>query len=187
MNRRNKTQQASRIWNRIKRGSPYVQILANWTLNYGYINVLNLKTSKQVAHKINWKGNPLELQHPKFENSRLCLTESVHGRCLKMRHPSRLLALGWVILSFQFNVEPHCPLRTRKCRNNDTTIVYRCTGRRCTTYTRPVRATNRSHSQLLTLGGREKVTQINVCIANKQMHDQHKDQLPLPKARWSKC
>ena len=24
-------------------------------------------------------------------------------------------------------------------------------------------------------------------IANKQMHDKHKDQLPLPQARWSKC
>ena len=36
-------------------------------------------------------------------------------------------------------------------------------------------------------GGREKVTQINVYIANKQMHDKHKDQLPLPQARWSKC
>ena len=29
----------------------------------------------------------------------------------------------------------------------------------------------------------KKVTQINVCIANKQMHDKHKDQLPLPQAR----
>ena len=38
-------------------------------------------------------------------------------------------------------------------------------------------------SQPLTPGGREKVTQINVYIANKQMHDKHKDQLPLPKAR----
>ena len=27
------------------------------------------------------------------------------------------------------------------------------------------------------------MTQINVCIANKQMHDKHKDQLPLPQAR----
>ena len=33
----------------------------------------------------------------------------------------------------------------------------------------------------------KKVTQINVCLANKQMHDKHKDQLPLPQARWSKC
>ena len=33
----------------------------------------------------------------------------------------------------------------------------------------------------------EKWTQINVCIANKQMHDKHKDQVPLPQARWSKC
>ena len=24
------------------------------------------------------------------------------------------------------------------------------------------------------------MTQINVCIANKHMHDKHKDQLPLP-------
>ena len=27
----------------------------------------------------------------------------------------------------------------------------------------------------MTPGGREKVTQINVCIANKQMHGEHKD------------
>ena len=33
-------------------------------------------------------------------------------------------------------------------------------------------------------GVREKVTRINVCIANKHMHE---DQLPLPQARWSKC
>ena len=33
-----------------------------------------------------------------------------------------------------------------------------------------------------TPGGREKVTQINVCIANKQLHNEHKDQLPLLKA-----
>ena len=51
----------------------------------------------------------------------------------------------------------------------------------------PGRATSRSRSQPLTPGGREKVTRINVCIANKQMHNKHKDQLPLPEARWSKC
>ena len=28
----------------------------------------------------NLKGDPLEIQHPKFENSRLGLTESVHER-----------------------------------------------------------------------------------------------------------
>ena len=38
----------------------------------------------------------------------------------------------------------------------------------------------KSHSQPPTPGEREKATQINVCIANKQMHDKHKDQLPLP-------
>ena len=36
-------------------------------------------------------------------------------------------------------------------------------------------ATSRSRNQTPTPGGREKVTQINVCIANKQMHDKHKD------------
>ena len=46
----------------------------------------------------------------------------------------------------------------------------------------PGSATSRSRSQPLTRGGREKVTQINVCIAYKQMHDEHKDQLPLPQA-----
>ena len=47
----------------------------------------------------------------------------------------------------------------------------------------PGRATSRCRSQPLTPGGREKVTQTNVCIANKQMHNKHKDQLPLPQAR----
>ena len=47
----------------------------------------------------------------------------------------------------------------------------------------PGRATSRSRSQPTTPGGKEKVTQINVCIANKQTHDTHKDQLPLPQAR----
>ena len=47
----------------------------------------------------------------------------------------------------------------------------------------PGRAKSRSRSQPPTPGGREKVTQINVCIANKQMHDKYKDQLPLPQAR----
>ena len=47
----------------------------------------------------------------------------------------------------------------------------------------PGRAKSRSCSQPPTPGGREKVEQINVCIANKQMHDKHKDQLPLPQAR----
>ena len=51
----------------------------------------------------------------------------------------------------------------------------------------PGRATSRSPSQPRTLGGREKMTLINMCIANKQMHDKNKDQLPLPQARWSKC
>ena len=39
----------------------------------------------------------------------------------------------------------------------------------------PGRATSRSRSQPPTPGGREKVTKINVCVANKQMHDKHKD------------
>ena len=45
----------------------------------------------------------------------------------------------------------------------------------------PGRATSRSCSLSLTQGGREKVTQITVFIANKQFHDKHKDQLPLSK------
>ena len=42
----------------------------------------------------------------------------------------------------------------------------------------PGRATSRSRIQPPTPGGREKLTQINVCKANKQMHDKHKDRLP---------
>ena len=41
----------------------------------------------------------------------------------------------------------------------------------------PGRATSRSRSQPPTPGGREKVTEINVGIANKQMHDKHKEKL----------
>ena len=37
------------------------------------------------------------------------------------------------------------------------------------------RATSRSRSQPPTPRGREKVKQINVCIANKQLHDKQKD------------
>ena len=40
----------------------------------------------------------------------------------------------------------------------------------------PGRATSRIRSRPLTPGGREKVTQIAVCIANKQMHGEHKNQ-----------
>ena len=47
----------------------------------------------------------------------------------------------------------------------------------------PGRASSRSRSHRPTPGGREKVTQVKVCIANKQMHHKHKDQLPLPQAR----
>ena len=49
----------------------------------------------------------------------------------------------------------------------------------------PGRATSKGCSQPLTPGGREKVTKINVCISNKQMHDKHKDQLLLPEAYQS--
>ena len=51
----------------------------------------------------------------------------------------------------------------------------------------PGRATSKSRSQSPTQGASEKVTQINVWIANKHMHDKHKDQLSLPQTRWSKC
>ena len=42
----------------------------------------------------------------------------------------------------------------------------------------PGKATSRSRSQPPTPGGREKVTQVHVCIANKQMHDKHKRPAP---------
>ena len=35
----------------------------------------------------------------------------------------------------------------------------------------------------LTPEGREKVRRVDVCIANKQMHDKHKDQLPFPQSK----
>ena len=48
-----------------------------------------------------------------------------------------------------------------------------CTRRKKGKQKCPGRATSRSRSQPLTPGWREKVTQINVCLANKQMHDKH--------------
>ena len=42
----------------------------------------------------------------------------------------------------------------------------------------PGRATSRSRSQPPTPGRSKNETQINVCIANKQMHDKHKDPSP---------
>ena len=33
----------------------------------------------------------------------------------------------------------------------------------------------------------EKKTQTCTRITNKQMYEKHKDQLPLPQARWSEC
>ena len=34
----------------------------------------------ETSESNNLKGDPSEIQHPKFENSRLCLIESVHER-----------------------------------------------------------------------------------------------------------
>ena len=50
----------------------------------------------------------------------------------------------------------------------------------------PERTTSRSRSQPPIPGEREKVTQINVCTANKQMHDKHKDQLPSSPSKMFK-
>ena len=48
-------------------------------------------------------------------------------------------------------------------------------------------ATIRRRSQPLTPKGREKGQKINACKINKQMHEKHITQLPLPQARWSQC
>ena len=55
-----------------------------------YQNTLSKKSTQNVIKALpvviktselnNLKGGPLEIQHPKFENSRLGLTESVHER-----------------------------------------------------------------------------------------------------------
>ena len=45
----------------------------------------------------------------------------------------------------------------------------------------PGRPTSRRRNQPPTPGGREKVTQINVCIANEQMRDKHKNSSLFPK------
>ena len=47
----------------------------------------------------------------------------------------------------------------------------------------PGRAIRGRRSQTLTPGERENLTQIDVYIANKQMHYKHKDQLSLLQAR----
>ena len=43
------------------------------------------------TNKTNLINDPSEIQHPKFVNSRLGLTESVHERQSQMRYPSRNL------------------------------------------------------------------------------------------------
>ena len=48
---------------------------------------------KTNEYRIFCKKDPLEIQHPKFENSRLCFIETVHQRW-QMRHPPRRLAPG---------------------------------------------------------------------------------------------
>ena len=55
-----------------------------------YQNILPKKSMQNVIKTLsvmiktsdsnNLKGDPLEIQHPKFENSRLGLTESIHER-----------------------------------------------------------------------------------------------------------
>ena len=55
-----------------------------------YQNTLSKKSTQNVIKALpvlietsesnNLKGDPSEIQHPKFENSRLCLIESVHER-----------------------------------------------------------------------------------------------------------
>ena len=60
------------------------------------------------SYKIIWKGHPLEIKHPDFENRRLdcvCSWEAEHAIS---RTP---LALRRATLCFHFNVEPHRPKR----------------------------------------------------------------------------
>ena len=49
----------------------------------------------------NLKKDSLEIQHPKFENSRLGFIESVHEDQWQMQHPSRRLAPGWALICSQ--------------------------------------------------------------------------------------
>ena len=65
-----------------------------------HVNII----ADQGNPKIIWKRDPLELQHPKFENRWLGFTESVHERKRHMQHPSRRLASGWALLYFEINV-----------------------------------------------------------------------------------
>ena len=45
-----------------------------------------------ALHQLSVKRDPLEIQHPKLENSRRSFIVSVHERKWHMRHPSRRLA-----------------------------------------------------------------------------------------------
>ena len=96
---------------------PYHQSYDHTTPNHpilkiagqGWPVVYRHKLRYLMTHTSNLKRWSFGIQHPKFENRRLGLIESVHESYWKMQHPSRLLALGWVILSFQLNVEPNNP------------------------------------------------------------------------------
>ena len=51
------------------------------TLSKSTLNVIKaLPVVIETSESNNLKEDPSEIQHPKFENSRLCLIESVHER-----------------------------------------------------------------------------------------------------------
>ena len=64
--------------------------------NVNFINISNTD---------NLKRDPLEIQHPNFEKSKLGLIVSVHEREWQMRHPSCRLVPGLVQLCSQINIE----------------------------------------------------------------------------------
>ena len=81
-----------------------------------------MKYKRVTLHLDNLKRDPLETQHPKFENSRLGFIESVHERKWQMRHPSCRLPPGWSSTLFP-TYSPKGP------ENVKITTLYRCTGR----------------------------------------------------------
>ena len=45
-----------------------------------FYHVSTIGTTAVVVSKLSVKKDPLEIQHPKLENSRLCFIESIHER-----------------------------------------------------------------------------------------------------------
>ena len=105
----------------------FIQFLSSKRQKRGFsvdINVQHVIKALPVVIKTsesnNLKGDPLEIQYPKSEKSRLGLIESVHERWCDIPHR---LAPVWAQLVYQTEYWTLQSQKTRKCKNNNTISI----------------------------------------------------------------